>query len=388
MRSSLDRITAEVRTLVDRVATVPSSDVAGVLDAFERLSRVVAAGRLAALAAVERSRTWRGEGHASFAHWAAERTGTTVGHALGAVTAAKTLASLPATREALASGTLSVQQASEIAGAAAVDPASEPGLLGAAAESSASELRERCRMVKVAAAGNDAYERIRRTRYLRFQSDPDDAVRVEGRLVPDAAAALMMWCRAEADRRAAIGRRDGTIEPHEALMADALCSLPGTVSSGSAPRAKDAIVRSTVYVHVDAAAWERGSASPGERCEIAGVGPTTVAAARRLAAQPGGTLKIAIRDKGNVVGVVNTGRYVPARVGAALEVRDERCVVKGCTRRRGLQRDHIVEYGRGGETSLANLQRVCGYHHDLKTHMGWKIVGEPPNCRIEPPAPP
>ena len=238
------------------------------------------------------------------------------------------------------------------------------------------------------AAGNDAYERIRRTRYLRFQSDPDDAVRVEGRLVPDAAAALMMWCRAEADRRAAIGRRDGTIEPHEALMADALCSLPGTVSSGSAPRAKDAIVRSTVYVHVDAAAWERGSASPGERCEIAGVGPTTVAAARRLAAQPGGTLKIAIRDKGNVVGVVNTGRYVPARVGAALEVRDERCVVKGCTRRRGLQRDHIVEYGRGGETSLANLQRVCGYHHDLKTHMGWKIVGEPPNCRIEPPAPP
>lgn len=388
MKDELDRIASAVGSLVERVAFMPPGDAVAVVDAFERLGRVVAAGRLAALAAVDRARVWRGEGHASFAHWTAERTGTTVGHAVGALTAAKALAELPATREALASGALSVQQAGEIALAAQADRGSESALLAAAKDKSVAELREQCRMVKVAAAGDDVYQRMHRTRYLRFRSDRDSAVRVDGRFTPDAAAALMMWCQADADRRAGLNRRDGTIEPHEALMADALCSLPVKVSAAGSGLASDAAVRTTVYVHVDAAAWERGAAEPGDRCEIAGVGPTTVAAARRLASQPGGMLKIAIRNNGNVAGVVNTGRYVPAAVGSALEVRDERCVVRGCTRRRGLQRDHIVEFGRGGETSLRNLQRACAFHHYLKTSLGWTIVGEPPNCRIEPPRPP
>lgn len=197
----------------------------------------------------------------------------------------------------------------------------------------------------------------------------------------------MMYCRADADRRTAQSRREGTIEPHEALMADALCALLARIArGGAAERAKDASIRTTVFVHVDLAAWERGSAEPGERCEIAGVGPTSVAAARRLAAQPGGALKIAIRNRGNLSGVVNTGRYIPALVNAAVEARDEMCAVKGCTRRRGLERDHRVEFARGGETSVGNLQRLCEFHHSLKTHLGWRIVGEPPECRMLPPS--
>lgn len=378
---------SEIEGALARWAAAPASgDASERLNAFERIARVAAAGRMAALAVVERSRVWQGEGHASVAHWMAERTGMTLGHAVGAVTAAKALARQPATRRALTSGTLSVQQASEIAVAAQADQASEAGLLAAAATTSAADLRDRCRMVRVAAAGDDAYQRIRRTRFVRFRSEPDGAIRVDGRLVPEEAAPLMMYCRADADRRAARSRRDGTVEPHEALMADALCALPASAGTGGPKlRAKDAAVRVTVFVHVDVAAWERGNAEPGERCEIAGVGPTTVAAARRLAAQPGGALKIAIRNGGNLTGVVNTGRYVPALITAALEARDETCAVKGCTRRRGLERDHRTEYARGGETSLRNLQRICAYHHYLKTHLGWRMIGEPPECRMIPP---
>ncbi|HVL88592.1 MAG TPA: HNH endonuclease [Actinomycetota bacterium] len=382
MLSELERLTARIAEIAAG-APARRDDPVAWLDAFERLGRVAAAGRLAALDLIDRTRAWQGEGHASMAHWTAERTGTTVGHAVGAVTAAKALSGLTATREALVSGRLSVQQTSEIATAAAADPGSEGALLGEALRSSAIELREKCRMVRVAAAGDDAYERVRRTRYFRHRLEDDGAVRVDARLPAEDAAPLLMRCHADADRRSARARRDGTREPYEAHMADALCVLARSPSDSDAAAAP----RTTVMVHVDAAAWERGHARPGERCEIAGVGPTTVAAARRLAARPGGTLKIAARSGGNVTGVVSTGRYVPALVDSALEARDERCVIKGCTRRRGLERDHIVEFSRGGETSVANLQRLCGYHHSLKTHKGWRIVGTPPNCRMVPPKP-
>jgi len=382
--SLLKRIAAELEGAVGAGRVPADADPVALLDAFERIGRVAEAGRLAALAAVERLRAWQGGGHESVTQWAAERSGVTMGHAIASVKTAKALASAPATRSALAAGRVSVQQAAEIAQAAQADPASEATLLAAASAGTAAELREKCRMVRAAAAGDDEHERVHRTRSLRFRADGPLAVRVDGRMTADQAAPMMVWLQAAADRRAAESRRAGVIEPHEAHMADAFCSMPAKIGSGGS--AKDVAVRATVYVYVDQPAWDRGRAEPGERCEIAGVGPTTVAAARRLAAQPGGMLKIAIRNDGNLSGVVNTGRYVPALVRSALEARDERCAIKGCTRRRGLERDHRIEYGRGGPTSLENLHRLCAYHHSLKTHLGWRIEGDPPNCRMIRPA--
>lgn len=411
MLSRLSKIATALEEMVGALApaALSGADAVAALDGFERLARLAEAGRLSALARIEQTRVWQGRGHASAAHWAADRTGVTLGHAVGALTTARALSKLPQTRASLVSGDLSPQQTEQIALAARENPASEADLLTAARTMSASELRDRCRMVRVAAAGDEAHTRIHRTRYLRHRIDDlDGASIVTLRTTAEQAAPLIAYCKADADRRAAMARRDGTTEPFEAHLADAVCALPSKldVPSGSAVgteagapgdaaqlapharrRAKDRAVRAVVYVHADVTAWERGSAEPGERCEISGVGPTTVAAARRMAAQPGGMLKLAIHNEGNVTGVVNLGRYIPASIDAALKARDVRCVVRGCTRVRGLERDHRTPFTEGGPTSLANLDRPCAYHHYLKTHLGWKIAGEPPNCEMVPPEP-
>jgi hypothetical protein len=66
--------------------------------------------------------------------------------------------------------------------------------------------------------------------------------------------------------------------------------------------------------------------------------------------------------------VVKVGRSIPARLEAALIERDRCCVVPGCGETLDLQIDHLVEVARGGPTTLYNLDRMCGWHHYLKTH--------------------
>jgi len=394
MQGQLERIAASLEQVVTALqpASLSGPTAVATLDQFERLARLAEAGRLAVLARIDQTRIWQDKGHPSAAHWAAERTGTTIGHAVNALATAKALTHLPETRRALRAGTISPQQTQEIASAAKANPASEQKLLDTAASKTTAELRAECQMVRAAAAGDSQQERIHRSRYLRHKIDEESASLLILRSTSDHVAPLLAYCKAEADRRDAAARRDGTILPYEAHLADALCALPTKINlngaasaSGKEPRAKDRAVRAVVYVHTELTAWDRGYAEPGERCEITGVGPTTIAAARRLAAEPGGMLKLAIHNHGNLTGVATLGRYIPARLDDALKARDPKCIVKGCTRSRGLERDHRTPFAQGGETSLANLSRPCSYHHDLKTHKGWRIVGEPPNCEIIPP---
>jgi 5-methylcytosine-specific restriction endonuclease McrA len=72
-------------------------------------------------------------------------------------------------------------------------------------------------------------------------------------------------------------------------------------------------------------------------------------------------------------------RIIPAAIRTALEHRDPTCVVPGCNRRRDLEIDHIVPLAHGGPTSLANLARLCRWHHAQKTHHGWRLTGRPGN---------
>lgn len=127
-----------------------------------------------------------------------------------------------------------------------------------------------------------------------------------------------------------------------------------------------------VQVRIDHAALERGSSLPGEICEVAGVGPIPVAAARALMID---ALLTAVISKGkDVVAVANLGRTVSAKQRAVLFERDQcRCVVPGCNDNSPLEIDHVREYSREGPTELHNLALLCGYHHDLKTHHGWQL---------------
>jgi hypothetical protein len=126
-----------------------------------------------------------------------------------------------------------------------------------------------------------------------------------------------------------------------------------------------------VHVRVDHQALVRGRVEPGEVCEIPGVGPIPVEVARRLAVDS--ILSVLVTDGVDVTAVAHAGRSIPASVRRALEERDPVCAVPGCGLGEGLEIDHIEPFAQGGKTTLANLVRLCHWHHYLKTHHRYRL---------------
>lgn len=369
MLKKLANLVETVRDLVAALETdgMSADDVARLVELFAELERLALAGRTLAGRRVERSKVWREQGYSSPARWMAATAQTTVASAITTIETGRRLEELPAVRRALQSGTLSAVQVAEISAAAAADPAAERSLLETAHTSTVARLRDRCREV-VAAANEDpdADERLHRSRYLRSWSDADGAFRLDARLTPDSGARLIATVRARARALQEQARRAGSKETADAYAADGLVSLADDGTPGT---------RAVVHVHVDRSAWNRGRIEREERCFIPGVGPIPVAAARRLASD--GIVKAVLADAADVKAVAHFGRTIPARVRTALEARDVTCVVPGCDEREALEIDHIKPLGEGGETSLANLARLCRWHHSLKTHRGWQLAGVP-----------
>jgi len=169
-------------------------------------------------------------------------------------------------------------------------------------------------------------------------------------------------------------KKQGRNEPVEAFAADALLSLVehgngDGASSASGPKAM-------IQVLIDHTALTRGYLVPGERSEIAGVGPISVASAKSLMSDS--ILSAVVLNGIDVTAVSHLGRTIPAHLRTALVARDETCVVPGCDVRWPLQIDHIVEVRDKGLTRMANLCRLCLWHHYLKTHRGYLLEASDP----------
>jgi len=386
------------------------SDAARLLEAFAEVERLASAGRLLSARRVESSNVWRRSGHRSAAAHVAEATGTGIGPALTALETARHLGSLPATDEAVRQGRLSETQVKEIAGAAILRPEAEQALVDAAGQQPLSVLKLRCKRVR--AAGQDprtSYEAVRRSRYFRNWIEDSGAVRFDARLTPDEGARLLASVEAETTRLVAAARRAGVEEPRKALAADALVGLACGRSARGPDRSPDGTAgsrptqrelagatdggpvrrgrpsrpggpsgpsghsepSSVIHVRVDHAALVRGRVEGDELCEIPGVGPIPVEVARRLAVDS--FLNVLVTDGVDVTTVARAGRTIPVALRRALEERDPECVVPGCDTRERLEIDHLVPFVDGGEVSLANLARLCHWHHYLKTHHGHRL---------------
>jgi hypothetical protein len=148
-----------------------------------------------------------------------------------------------------------------------------------------------------------------------------------------------------------------------------------------------------VHVRVDHQALIRGHLEHGEIgeigeiceiceiCEIPGIVPIPVEIARSLAADS--IPSILVTDGVDVTAVAHAGRTIPASLRRALVERDPVCVVPGCDRHEELEIGHLEPFAHEGETSLANLVRMCHWHQYLKTHQrhrleqtdgGWRWV--------------
>jgi uncharacterized protein DUF222 len=343
---------------------------------FAEIERLAVAGKTLAARQVERSGSWRMNGYRTCAHWVASITGVPVGQAVGTLDTGRRLEQLPETSWAFSNGELSEAKVRAVASAAEAAPARERELLQAARTETVTALKERCSRVKATAARDEraAYDRIHVRRYLRHWTDAEGAFRLEARLTADAGARVLAGLEPHKERIFHQARKEGRRESSEAYAADALVALAEENSDHGGPnRSGRSGPRATVHVRVDHSALLRGHVMEGETCEIPGVGPIPVAAARSLATDA--FLKVLVSKGTDVAAVAHVGRTIPSRVRTALEARDPTCVVPACDVRRGLEIDHIVPFAGGGPTTLANLARLCSFHHYLKTYHGYRLAG-------------
>jgi len=349
------------------VATLPPGDVAPAMFSAGRVEKLAAAlgARLAARMA--------GLGPAKLAGRQAERelarsAGTSLGDARRAIEAARAMALVPELERAARAGELSRQQAALIGDAAAVNPAAAPGLAERAGHLALGELAGECARAKAAVLDLEARRRaVHAARDLRTYTDAMGAAHLHAHGRPEDVALVMAALRPLAERALAAAREGARRERPEAYAFDALVALAGAGGAG-APRGE-------VLVRVDHAALLRGYPVGAEVCEVAGFGPTSVQAVVDFIGSGDPFLKAVVTKGKDVVGVAHLGRRPNAHQQSALDWLFPTCAAEGCgTRAQFLQTDHRVGWAQTHVTVLDLLDRLCRFHHGLKTTQGWALV--------------
>lgn len=348
---------------------------------FSKAERLAAAGKALAAARVARSGTWRSDGDRSAAHFIARTTGESVSASIGAIETANRMKDLSQTDDAFRSGRLTPAQAAEIASAAAVAPAKEKDLIEVAESEGIEKLRQVCRSVMAQHCQSEAdkAKRLHRSRYLRTWTDAEGAFRMDARLAPEAGAEVRSVLDALRDGQFEQARRQGRKEPYQALEADALLEMARSARSGS----KEAGRKAVVNVIVEHQALIRGHVRAGEVCEVKGIGPIPVAAARAFMSDS--FLKVILTNGKKITEVAHPGRTIPARLRTSIEQSFPECAVAGCRETKGLEIDHVVPLAEGGLTKAGNLVRLCTHHHRMKTYRGFRLENHKGKWRLSPP---
>ena len=133
-------------------------------------------------------------------------------------------------------------------------------------------------------------------------------------------------------------------------------------------------VPAKILVRIDWDTLMRGYPVAGEVCEIAGVGPVAVSAVEAMIASGDAFLAAVVTKGVDVVNVAHMGRRPSAAQRSGWEWKHPVCVVEGCNNCRRLEADHRVPWAEDKVTLLSNMDGLCEYHHDLKTHKAWALV--------------
>ena len=374
VRAALTTLEAVVRDFEPKV--LAADDARTMLELFVKGERLCAAGKALTANRIHDTGAYRASGHRSAGQLLADVSGTTVGAAESTLRAVQRLDDQPVVSDAFRAGELSEMQTREISYAASKSPESAERLVGYARkrppdEGSEGEVRagrgrvDRGRRRMVPAAPRDSFAaHLARARRARR--------RVPARARP--AVGFHAALQAETDRLFREARSEGRRESRAAYMADALVNL---VERGPA-KPIDA------RVDVSDAALERGHVAEGERCEIPGVGPIPVTAAKRMLRDARVTMLVT-DEADHISHVSSVTRTVPVKLRRWLETTYPVCGRKGCENARGLRIDHIHEYAKGGILDEHNAWRICGPCDDLKMHRGWVVVGSPGDWDLVPP---
>jgi hypothetical protein len=377
---------------------VPLGDAAAMWQAFDGIERLAAAAKTLLAGRVDESRAWVRAGDRSAAEYLARQSGTSVGAARGGLETSKRLRVLPATEAAVRRGELSPAQTETIAGAAAVNRAAEASLLASAKRSSLVELREQANRAKAAGDPDPeaTHRRIHRQRCLRRFTDGEGAWNLQARGTSDAGAAFNAALDPIVDEIFRTARREGRRESRDAYAFDALIELArrargdssrarakaqpdaaAVSSQATAPRPPAARPKAPnpsflALLRVDLEALVRGRTERDELCDIAGVGPVPARVARNLLGEA--ILKLVITKGIDVVNVTHLGRGPSAAQRVALLWSSPWCTNLTCSHSLQIQHDHRTPWTEVHETTLDNIDRLCGPCHKRKTHDGWALV--------------
>jgi hypothetical protein len=389
MFERVEALRDELHGVVARLEPVriDALDAKWLVEAFAEMERLCAAGKTLAAGRVAGTKVWADCGDRSAAHWLARTSGTSLTAAVGALETARRLDDLPATDAAFRAGRLSTAQAEHVASGAAADPYAEGALLDAAVNSTVTGLREESRRVQAAASDDelDRYEAVRSSRSFRRWTDVDGAYCASLRTTPDDGALLDAVLENFREPIFRAARKADRREPYAAYDADALvamarAAMPGAVSPGSASKSAP---RAMIHFRVDYEAYRRGRTEPGEVSEIPALGPVPVATVRRYADDA--IVDAVLADGAKVIAAAHVGRTIPAKVRTALDEMYSTCGAGICDVRDHLEIDHIEPFAEGGPTTLANLWKLCSWHHYLKTHQRYRVIDGPNGRDLVPP---
>ena len=340
-------------------------------DELQRASEILEAERLRRLGEICRRRSFERDGHLSAVSWLANRFHMGFGAAARMVKTAAALRRMPASRRALATGTVSSSAVQALVEAHLSRPAAfarDEGLLLDAARSL--PVRELHRVVAHwrEASGDPnvqpASDGLDDRRRLHVSPTMFGMVRVDGDLDRETGQAMITALRSivDAEVRDADGRTPAQRRV-DALREICLQWLHRT------DRPTVAGERPHLVVTVDPQALQGDSAG---RAELDDVGPVDHSVARRVGCDAA-IIRVVARGRSEPLDVGRRTPVVPPSMRRAAIVRDRGCRFPGCDRPHGwCDAHHVVHWADGGPTALSNLILLCRRHHRL-VHQGFGL---------------
>ncbi|GAB4106461.1 HNH endonuclease signature motif containing protein [Micromonospora taraxaci] len=388
-----------VAACVDTAAwPLTEQELVAALDAAHRLQQRLAAVTLTLVREIDGRGTARAQGASTTTIWLRERLRMTVPAARRLVDLATALdTGNPQIRQALADGTINLDQARVIADTATtVQTTADTETAGKAVgvlvewagqfdptllrrmgtrilDHVAPDLADAA--AAAALAAEDA--RATRDRHLTLSAQTDGRLRLSGTLDAEAAALV----RAAIDPLSAPAGPDDTRcagqRRHDAL-AD-VCRL--ALRTGELPDSGGDPAQIVVTTGYDGLTRQLGSGALDIGLQLT---PDTV---RRLACDAT-ILPAVLGGAGQVLDVGRQRRLVTGPLRRALVLRDGGCAFPGCDRPpRWCAAHHIHHWADGGPTSLDNAVLLCGHHHRHIHHSEWTVrLGDDGNPEFVPPA--
>ncbi|HET9849275.1 MAG TPA: DUF222 domain-containing protein [Candidatus Dormibacteraeota bacterium] len=396
-----ERAKSAIQDMPEWIAKQPAPELGDVIIENRALIDRLEAANADAMRRFEKAGGYKTDGSLGMVPWLKVHGKLSGGAAAEHVETARQLGSLPKTEEALARGEIGYQHAvamartAEHVGAAAVRKA-ETKLLQAAQAMDpgqfvtvAKNFEHQVDRDAALEEANRAYQR----RYLSIGEPVNGLARIDGQLVPEAAAIVRTAIEPYLKPRTG-DERSGGQRAHDALI-QALRRGMGRASgagrasdgeangatanggaNGSGPRPLMIIKTS-----VDTLAGIDGA--PAGQLEWGGTVPAETV--RRLACDSAITRII---GRGELeYETTHATRTIPPMTRRALVARDGHCVFPGCDRPAPwCEGHHLVFWADGGPTKIENLGLVCRAHHRMVHEEGWTLLRKNDRWIATPPA--